>query len=50
MKQHYWDTLLRNLADEDNIIALWEKMMVLDAIYGVSQASSSANAVMLVRS
>jgi hypothetical protein len=49
MKWCYWADLLRNLADEaDNIIALGKRIM-LDAIYGVSQAWFSVNPVMLVQ-
>jgi hypothetical protein len=49
MKQHYWANLLRTLANEDeNIIALWKKMTVFDAIYSISWAWSSVNPVMLV--
>jgi hypothetical protein len=39
MKQCYQSDLLRTLANEDdNIIALWKKMIVLVAMYGISQA------------
>jgi hypothetical protein len=51
MKQCYWADHLRILADKgDNIIRLWKKMTVLDALHGVSQAWSSVNPVMLVSS
>jgi hypothetical protein len=51
MKQCYRADLLRTLADEDNnIIGLWKKMTVLDAVYGVSRGWSSMNPVTLVRS
>jgi hypothetical protein len=50
MKRCYWADLLRNLADEDNnIMAVWKKITVLDAIYGIPQAMSSVNPIMLVR-
>jgi hypothetical protein len=41
---------LRTLSDEDKIIGLWKKKMVLDAIYSISWARSSMNWVTLVRS
>jgi hypothetical protein len=38
MKLHYQDDHLRSLSDEDDdIIALWKRIMVLDATYSVSQ-------------
>jgi hypothetical protein len=49
IKQCYCADLLRTLANEDDsIIELWKRMMVLDVIYGVSQAWSPVNPVMLV--
>jgi hypothetical protein len=51
MKLHYRTDLLRTLADDNgNLIGLWKKMMVLDAIYSVSWVWSSVNLVMLVQS
>jgi hypothetical protein len=50
MKQCYWSDLLRTLADEDNIIGLWDKMMALDVIYGELWSWSSVNPVTLVQS
>jgi hypothetical protein len=48
MKQCYWADLLRTLVNEDNMIGLRKKIMVLGDIYiyGVSQARSSVNPVM----
>jgi hypothetical protein len=49
MKQCYWTDLLNTLTEEDNnMIGLWRKVMVLDAIYRVSRARYSVNPVMLV--
>jgi hypothetical protein len=48
MKQHYWADL-RTLANEDSIIALWRKTMVLNAIYSISRALSSVIPVTMVR-
>jgi hypothetical protein len=51
MKQCYQADLLRTLADEDdNIMGLWKKMLVLHGIYSISLAWSSISPVMLVRS
>jgi hypothetical protein len=47
MKQCYWADL-RTLANENNVIKLWKKMTVLDAVYGVPWPWSSVNPVMLV--
>jgi hypothetical protein len=46
-RKHYQDDLLRTFADEDNITALWEKIM-LDAVYSISPAWSSVNPATLV--
>jgi hypothetical protein len=46
MKGHY----LTDLEESDSTIALSKRMVVLDAIYGKSQAWSSMNPVMLVQS
>jgi hypothetical protein len=40
--------LLRTLANENDVIASRKKMMVLDAIYGISHSWSSMNPVTLV--
>jgi hypothetical protein len=51
MKQRYEADLLRTVTDENsNIIALWKKTTVLDAIYSIFQAWSFANPVTLVQS
>jgi hypothetical protein len=46
MKGHY----LTDLEESDSTIALSKRMVVLDAIYGKSQAWSSMDPVMLVQS
>jgi hypothetical protein len=49
MKRRCRADLLRAVVDEDdNIVALWEKIMVLDAIYGMSWAWSPMSLTTLV--
>jgi hypothetical protein len=49
MKRHYQADLLRTLADEDDsIIGLWKRMMVLDAIYGISRHGLESNNICFV--
>jgi hypothetical protein len=49
MKQCYWADLLRTLTEEDNsIIAMWKKILLLDAINCICGAWSSVNPLMLL--
>jgi hypothetical protein len=50
MKQRYRTDHRTLVNEDDSIIGLWEKIMVLGAIYGVSHSWSSLNPVTVVRS
>jgi hypothetical protein len=50
IKQHYWADLKIRSDRDNSIVALLNRMMAFDIIYGISWHASSMNPVMLAQS
>ena len=50
VKRRYRAGLLRMLVDEDDLVAFWKKLTILDAIHGISDAWQEVKPHTLVRS